>query len=1061
MNEPIPAALIADRLGMHRPTPQQQAVIEAPLGPALVVAGAGSGKTETMAMRVLWLLANGLVEAPQILGLTFTRRAASELAERIRRHVGRLHAAGLTHGYDPFDPPTVSTYNAFANSIYRDHAALIGRESGGVVLGEASAWQLARRVVLEATEPSIGDLDLGVDRLTELVLDLANGVGEHAADPQAVRAYAETYGAALAALPVTKARHETELAAALRPAATLPVLLELVSAFRERKRAQGAVQYADQVSLALEIAGRSDELVADFRARYRVVLLDEYQDTSVVQTRLLARLFEGGAVMAVGDPNQSIYGWRGASAANLEGFAADFGGGRAVADYALSTSWRNGTAILDAANLIAAPLAAASRVEVPRLTASPTATDRPIETVFAETLDDEADAVARWFADALRADGPAPSAALLMRFRRTLPTFLAAFRRHEVPYHVLGVGGLLQEPEVADLVSALRVVHDAQAGAELVRLLAGSMWRIGPADLVALQRLARWLEQRDFTQQRLDKQVSDVLGRSFAEGESASLVDALDFLATHDGHGLEAGFSPDGLPRLKSAGRLFAELRRRSSGDLPAFVRLTVEALGLDIEVLANESRTGLAPLQAFDEALSGYLAVAEGATLGGFLGWLAAAEQKEDLSPRTEPPEAGTVQVLTIHGSKGLEWDLVAVPRLVDDELPAKPKSRKGWLTPGVLPWEFRGDAAELPLFGWRGLADRGELKQELCRYEDAVGAMLLAEERRLAYVAVTRARHALLLSGSFWGTQRTPRGPSVHLAELAAAGLIAPLPDAPESDERPEGAPPERFRWPADPLGARRTRVERAAAAVAAADPDDAGRWLRMVDALLAERAEQLAGGAPVTIPDRIPASRFKDWIDDPASVLAALRRPMPERPYRATRLGTLFHAWVEQRAGLAAADELVDALAGERDVEPEVGDDVVGLDELRRRFEASEWGGLEPLEVETEIQVPFEGHVLVCKLDAVYRRGDRIEIVDWKTGAPPTSPADLELKQFQLALYRHAYAVREGLDPEAIDAAFYYVAADQVIRPQRLYSADELRERWAAAAGSTSGPVLSSTV
>ena len=143
-----------------------------------------------MALRVLYLLANGLVDAPQILGLTFTRKAASELGERIRKHIGRLSHVGLAGDYDPFDPPVVSTYNAFANGIYRDHAPLIGRESGGVVLGEASAWQLARRVVLESSDGALADLDLGVDRITELVLDTANGLGEHAADPEAVRAMA-------------------------------------------------------------------------------------------------------------------------------------------------------------------------------------------------------------------------------------------------------------------------------------------------------------------------------------------------------------------------------------------------------------------------------------------------------------------------------------------------------------------------------------------------------------------------------------------------------------------------------------------------------------------------------------------------------------------------------------------------------------------------------------------------------------------------------------------------------------------------------------------------------
>ena len=1046
MADPVSALQIADRLGRPAPTAQQRAVIEAPLGPALVVAGAGSGKTETMAMRVLWLLANRRVHAAEILGLTFTRKAASELAERVRERLGMLAAAGLAEGYDPFDPPVVSTYNAFANGLYRDHAVRIGRDADGIVLGEASAWQLARRTVVESDDPGLAALDLGVDRITQLVLDLADGLGEHAADPAAVATMAAAYGEAIEALP-NGGRHALQGAVdeALVPARTLPILLRIADAFRAAKRDIGAVQYSDQVALALEITAAAPDVVDVLRARHRVVLLDEYQDTSVVQTRLLAGLFAGGPVMAVGDPHQSIYGWRGASAANLDDFARDFAGGRPIAVHALSTSWRNGTRILAAANAIAAPLTAAARVPVERLTPSPIASEHEVDTVFAETLGQEADAVAAWFARRLAEASRPPSAAMLVRARRTLPEFLAAFRRAGVPYHVLGVGGLLLEPEVTDLVAALRVVHDAQAGPELVRLLAGGRWRIGPADLAALQRLARMLHWNDHAGRRLDPDVAAAIDRSNAAGESASIVDALDVLARRRAPGSD-DFTAEGWARLQDAGRLFAGLRLRASGDLPGFVRLVIETLGLDVEVAANERRVGPAPLQAFDEALAGYLTVAGAATLGGFLGWLQTAEQKEDLSPRSEPPEAGTVQVLTVHGSKGLEWDLVAIPRLVEDELPSKPQSAKGWLTAGVLPYAFRGDAAELPDLDWRAFADRKQLKAGLQGFREAVTAMLLAEERRLAYVAVTRARHRLLLAGSFWGGQKAARGPSPFLLDVAAAGVVPPPPEASLTEEPPEGAPAELMLWPADPLGGRREAVEAAADAVRAAT-GDGGRWADPVRALLAERARRAAGGR-TAIPDRIPASRFKDYVDDLDSVIDSVRRPMPERPYRATRLGTVFHAWVERRAGTPGTAELLDAGTSERDDAVEVGDDVPGLDVLQRTFEASEWGGLEPLEVETEIQVPFEGRVLVCKIDAVYRRGERIEIVDWKTGRPPTSRADAELKQFQLALYRFAYAEREGIDPDSIDAAFYYVAHDRVVRPERVYSAAELREAWTGA-------------
>jgi DNA helicase-2/ATP-dependent DNA helicase PcrA len=366
------------------------------------------------------------------------------------------------------------------------------------------------------------------------------------------------------------------------------------------------------------------------------------------------------------------------------------------------------------------------------------------------------------------------------------------------------------------------------------------------------------------------------------------------------------------------------------------------------------------------------------------------------------------------------------------------------------VLPWQFRGDTAQLPLFGWRFAADRKALQEELGRFKAEVRERHLKEERRLAYVAVTRARHRLLLSGSFWASQTSSRAPSLLLTEIAEAGLTPPLPEGPASETKPAGSDPGRFTWPRDPLGSRRPVLEQAAQAVREADPALPTRWGVEIDALLAERAELLSGRGRVAVPPRVPASRFKDYVDDAATVAAGLRRPMPERPYRQTRLGTLFHAWVEERSKRTGSTELLDAYLDERDDELDLP--VAGLAELQARFAASPWGSLEPLEVETEIQLPFAGHIIVCKLDAVYRREGRIEIVDWKTGAPPKDAADLELKQYQLALYRLAYAKREGIDPETVDAVFYYVAADEVVRPERIYSERELRERWSTVVSGT---------
>ncbi len=1065
---PVTAARIAEALAevraarggdgvVRRPTPEQTAVIEAdPREPALVVAGAGSGKTETMANRVLWLVANGHVAPAEVLGLTFTRKAAGELAERIRERLVELHEAGLTpEGHDLFDAPEISTYNSFASAVFRDNALVLGRDGDGVVLGEAAAWQLARSVVIRSLDPRLETLDKRLDAVVEATIRIAAGLADNAADPERVRALGRRF-AELRELPIGSTRGTFDAVLdQIGDLAQLELLVDLAAEYDAAKRARGAVDYADQVVLALRAVEKRPDAAEELRTRFRVVLLDEYQDTSVVQTELLARIFAGAPVTAVGDPNQSIYGWRGASASNLGEFRERFRttDGAPAPDFTLATSWRNGERILDAANALVA--GGRAPIDVPTLVARPGASAHPVATAFPETLGEEAAAVASWLRERLaesRARSGAPgTAALLLRARKTQQHFLDALREAGVPYHVLGIGGLLAEPEIADLVSALRVIESPDAGLELLRLLAGARWRVGVADLDALREVSGWLARHDAAESGiLPDEVQQRMRDSVADGEGGSIVDALEFVgrvpATH--RALER-FSPDGLARLRDAAALVDRLRARAGLELPELVVLVAHELRLDLELAANETRTaGEANLDALLDALSGYLAIAETATLGGFLGWLKEAEQREDLSPRPEDPEPGTVQVLTVHGAKGLEWDVVAVPRLVEDELPARPvEGYGGWLGFGRFPWPERGDAAQLPRFELDRIDSRKAFSDEVKRFREEVADHYRAEERRLAYVAVTRARDHLLLSGSFWGGQTRPRTPSRFLVELADAGVVAPPPAASASDAPPPGGEPEVTRWPHEPFGSRGAAVRAAAAAVQTAEPAVVGPWAREAELLLEERARRRNRDGVVPLPVRIPASAFKDYVSDPDAVAAELRRPMPERPYRATRLGTLFHSWVEERYGrVGGADEL-DAAPFELDDAGEVVD-AERLAELQATFERSPWAERRPVEVEREIHLPFDGRVVICKIDAVYREGDRYEVVDWKTGKAPQDDADLERKQLQLALYRLAYARWEGIDPGLIDAAFYFVADDRVVRPEHIDSEEELLARWRTA-------------
>jgi DNA helicase-2/ATP-dependent DNA helicase PcrA len=520
--------------------------------------------------------------------------------------------------------------------------------------------------------------------------------------------------------------------------------------------------------------------------------------------------------------------------------------------------------------------------------------------------------------------------------------------------------------------------------------------------------------------------------------DRASLVDALDFVSRQrDDHRWLEPFTPAARARLREAGAVFAGLRRATGAPIPELIRLIELELRLDIELAANESRgparIASAQLRAFVDEISGFLAADETGSLSSLVAWLDHAEKLDEFAPRTEPPEDDVVQLLTIHGSKGLEWDAVAVTRLVVDELPSLPRDTAGWLGFGVLPAAFRGDAAWLPELAWRGAQTQQELKAAIEAYVEANRARQRDEDRRLAYVALTRARDHLLLSGSSWAGTKRPRARSPFLDEVVDA-LGIDLPPV-EPGEDPFTGERRLLHWPMDALGSRRPAVSAAAAAVtaargAAAEPN------ADLALLLAERAARLRP-ADKRAPVRIPASRFKEFVADYDAAVTAIDRPLPERPFRQTRLGTVFHAWVEHRSGLVGAGTGLDDALWDDEEQPEAFiADAADLARLQEHFERSEWAALQPLEVETEIDyvttdLDGRAHIVICKLDAVYRRGDRIEIVDWKTGRPPATSAERRERMLQLELYREAYAQRHGVPRERIDVALFYVADELILR------------------------------
>ncbi|SFQ17338.1 DNA helicase-2 / ATP-dependent DNA helicase PcrA [Amycolatopsis arida] len=1065
-------AELADALGLPPPTPEQAAVIAAPPEPALVVAGAGAGKTETMAARVVWLVANRLVHPDRVLGLTFTRKAARQLAERVRARLRRLAGSTLLDRVDPAGElraaiiagePTVLTYHAYAGRLLAEHGLRLPVPPGVRLLSETASWQLAHRVV------ATWDSDLDTDRVpasvTAQLLALAGELGEHLVEPEALRAHTERLCAVIENAPRAKGQRAappvalTDVVAAQRFRLQL---LPLVEGYRQRKRAEGALDFADQMSLAAALAEEHPEVAAGERARFGAVLLDEYQDTGHAQRVLLRALFGGTGrdplpVTAVGDPAQAIYGWRGASAANLPRFTTDFprrDGDRLVPArrYGLLTSFRNPPEVLALANGIAEPLRAGG-LGVDRLRARDGAGPANIRCALLPDVRAErewlADALAGvWFAE--RADtGAPPTAAVLVRRRADMAPIAAALRERGLPVEVVGLGGLLDEPEVADLVCTLRVLADPLAGTAAARLLTGARWRLAAADLAALWRRAT--ELAGPSRRQADSTVPA------ERAEQTGLVDALD------DPGDPARYSAEGYARIRRLGAELAALRRRLDQSLPELVADVERTMLLDVEAMARPDGAGRVHLDAFADVVTEYAESAPTATLLSFLDYLATAEHAEDgLPPGEVDVVADRVQVLTVHSAKGLEWRVVAVPHLVADTFPAKRRSSSWLKTVPELPAELRGDAEDLPELRLTGGEDRKEVLAALEEHERAFAERQANEERRLCYVSLTRAEHCLLTSGHWWNeTSARPKGPSEFLREIAAlteasemnsrpAGVVEHWAPEPEPDSRnPLLTELREAPWPADPLGRRRPAVVEGAELVLSAlatvddepDPDpadDPDGWIVDTDVLLAERARAAGETERVSLPGQLSVSQLVDLADDPEALARRLRRPLPMAPSTFARRGTAFHGWLERRFGAERLFE-IDDLPGAADTGAAPDDD---LTELQEAFEASEWALRTPHEVEVPFSTDVDGITVRGRMDAVFADTDGgWTVVDWKTGALPDDDR-LPALSVQLAAYRLAWAALTGAPLDKVRAAFHYVRADRTVRPVDLLDADGLR-------------------
>lgn len=1099
MNARFSPAELADALGLFPPTDEQAAVIAAPPGPLVVIAGAGAGKTETMAARVVWLVANGYAEPGQVLGLTFTRKAAGQLLRRVRSRLARLAGVGSpasgrypqgpdgAASMEPAGAPTVSTYHAFAGSLIRDYGLLLPVEPDSRLLGETELWQLAFDVVTSYR----GELrtDKTPAAVTSMVLRLWGQLAEHLVDTRQLgdtHVELERLIHTLPAGPYQRDRGPSQWLLRLLATQTQRAeLVPLLDALGERMRSVKAMDFGAQMACAARLAAKHPRVGEELRGRYRVVLLDEYQDTGHAQRVALSALFGGGvddrlALTAVGDPIQSIYGWRGASATNLPRFTTDFplSDGTPAPVLELRTSWRNPPRTLRLANAISAEARRRS-VAVHALRPRP---DAPPGTVRCALLPD-VQAEREWIADEVaaryrRADGEnPPTAAVLVRRNADAAPIADALRARGVPVEVVGLAGLLSVPEVADVVAMLRLVADPTAGAAAMRVLTGPRWRLGGRDVAALWRRARTLcDGPGAGGAPAPEAIAMAAG---PEADTACLADAIA------DPGPAEGYSAAGYQRITALAAELRALRGHLGRALPDLVAEVRRVLGVDCDVRAAAGAqagwAGTEHLDAFADIVAGYAERADAkgaadpsatASVTGLLAFLDVAESVENgLPPAPVVAARDRVQVLTVHSAKGLEWQVVAVAHLSGGIFPST-ASRGSWLTDAAeLPPLLRGDRASagalgIPVLDTSDVTNRKQLSDKISEHRHQLEQRRVDEERRLLYVAITRAEDTLLVSGHHWGaTGIKPRGPSDFLCEIkdvidrsVAAGdpcgvvdQWAPTPA--DGDRSPLRDNIIEAVWPVDPLAGRRGDVERGAALVAGAMAGEIGDegadiegWAADVDALLAERERAVQPPSGV-LPGQLSVSGLVDLARDPAGAAQRLRHRLPSRPDPHALLGNAFHAWVQQFYGAECLFDLAD-LPGAADSDVE---DTRELAALQAAFTESPWATRTPIAVEVPFEMPIGDTLVRGRIDAVFADPDGgATVVDWKTGEPPRGPEAMRRAAVQLAVYRLAWAALSGVPETCVRTAFYYVRARATVAPDDLPVPTEL-------AGLLTGPAV----
>jgi len=929
---------------------EQRAAVLHGAGPLLVIAGAGTGKTRVIIERIRHLLTSQPdLAGEQILGLTFTEKAAGEMKWRVSQTVGERG-----------QKVQLSTFHAFCSTI------LTELDPGARPLDETDHWILLRKNLhllrleryARLAEPGqfLGDFVKFFSRCQdELVLpddyqryadDLARrarrALAPHSGiEPDAARQMEE------------EAARQQEIARAYRASEQL---------LQERR----LLTFGSMLLGAVRQLDADPEFAARLRQRFRYILVDEFQDTNIAQLELLWRLAgEHRNIVAVGDDDQAIYRFRGASFGSfqifLEKFASRSGAKSKSPVQALTRNYRSTERVLRVANQVISLNEKSDLFPAKKLTASKPPGEK-IRIVEVASAAHEARWVAEEIARLHAAGGDWRRHAVLYRSHAHRNLLVQELSRRRIPYVIRNLS-ILENTLVKDLIAYLRLIASPSDDVACARVMAAPGWHFEPKDLVRLAQRA-------------------------AEKRGSSLWDAVTAAAgdTTLSAALSAGAKANELVSFVT--RLRKRAKKLTAAEF--FAELAGE---LELDMQAGKE---LCPYHVrLAEFIREWEPKSETRRLAEFVEYLDLFQQAGGQISLTAEPGKDAVQLMTVHSAKGLEFDHVFILRL----------------TRGAFPVYARKPVLEFP--------------DELLKEARPHGDFHIQEERRLFYVALTRARERLTLAAVVDGKRNKPSPFLDDILENAALvrkdiARLAPTPGAEDVSATDENA--------AEP--------ENQPALFSASHGD------ARIFSEIAAWARQYRPPAPE--PLQLSASAIDTYNTCPQEYLFSHLWKLRSGPHAAMSFGSVMHTTIrhflaEARKGRPVAfQEVVEIF--EREWTPAGYEDDyqhdsyknAGIEQLRV-FHAGV--AAEPLEIEAQEKsfelIMDDNIVITGRMDQINRIGSgRREIVDYKTGRPRTE--EHAHKDFQLSVY--ALAAREVLDFAPARLVFHYLRDNSRVETSR---------------------------